>query len=1164
MKRFAFLLLLAVCLSAGLFAQEITGTIEGSVLDPSGAGVPKAKITITNLDKKLVARTLSTDETGVYAAPFLTVGTYSVKAEASGFKTETRTGIALNVNDVLKINVTMQVGAVTETVEVAADTTQVELASPASAGTVEGRQVSELMLATRNYEQLMVLMPGVVSNATDELYIGNSLPSGQAAVVPYSVNGSRNSTNNWTVDGADNVDRGSNQTLGTFPSVDSIAQFKVQRATYTADTGRAGGAQVNVVTKGGGSQFHGNLYEFFRNDVLYANNWANNANKANLFDSADPQNNCSKNWTSTCYSKVPPVRWNDFGFTIGGPVPLGKRDHNKTFFFYSQEWHRVINYTTFNPTLPTQGMLQGQFSQPVCVEFSGTTCTLTGTSISPNQFNPNSVAYIKDIFSKLPLSATNTVAGTTAGFFPVKNIYNARQEIGRIDHDFSERFRLFGRFTVDDIPTTEAGGLFGQSAVPGMATTQTNSPGRGVVIHAYNIIRPSLINDASFNFTQSAILTQAIGLSAKANSPDINPKEPFSNPEGVIPTVSFTAGSSANGAGPYTDYNRNYAWVDNLNWLKGRHNFRFGISMNRYQKTENANSGQGSFNFSTGGLPTGTTSFQQSWANFLLGNVNSFSQPSMDITPDVRTWQTELYAQDDFKLSPRVTLYAGVRWSYFGQPKDANGLMDNFDPALYDPAKAPQINPTTGNVIPGTVDWQLNGIIVGGKNSPWGDKIANDNYHNLAPRIGIAWDPTGSGKTAVRGGYGVYYDATLFGTYEQNIFANPPFVASANYTNANFSDVTSGTAGISPLSPQATSVLSLHATQIPNNTPYMQNWNISIQRQLARGTVLEVAYVGSKGTHLLGVVDLNEAYPGAAFAAGLHTTTGTGNNAPGTTAITLAEEPRVNAVKPYRGFAGITAIESAFDSNYHSLQVNLSKNFGAAGLLGVVYTWSKALTDNGSDRSNAPQNSYDWHSDYGRAPWDRTQVLTINYVYTIPVFKHGRGLKQSVLGGWQVSGILSAYTGQPSTVTGYGVGGASLDAAGLGILSTGPTSVRPDQACNPNANAPHQYGANAQALLWFNTSCFVPVPQGEVRPGNTGRFTVQGPGFFNWDGSLFKNFNLSSEGRWKLQLRGESFNTLNWVNPSGIGSSATTSTLFGIITGYRAPRRLQLGAKITF
>ena len=1142
MNRIALALVLA---ASAAFGQDASGTIGGSILDPSNSAVPAAKVTITDTSRNQIVRTVTTTSAGVYFAPLLPVGIYSIKVEAPGFKAEDRTQVVLNVSDDLKINFALKVGATTETIEVVAEAAIVELGSPASATTIEGRQITELALGTRNYESLVALMPGVATNAVDDLYVGNSLPSGAASTVPFSVNGQRNSSNSWTVDGADNVDRGSNQTLSTFPSVDAISQFKVERTAYTADTGRAGGANINVVTKGGTKAFHGSVYEFFRNDALNANSWTNNANRVNLVNGA---------------SKITPVRWNDFGFTLGGPIYIpGKfnKEKNRTFFFYSQEWRKIINYATFNPTaLPTTGMLTGAMLQPVCIEFAGTACTLTGTQVPPSQINPNAAAYIKDIYSKLPLSSGTAVAATTSIFTPVRNIFNSRQEMGRLDHQFSQRFSVWGRFTIDDIPTTEAGGLFGQSTVPLMATTRTNSPGRGIAVHVLNMPGASMFNDAGFNYSQSAILTEPIGLSARANSPNVNPPTAFPNPEGVVPTLAFTGGSSTNGAGPYVDYNRNYAWFDNMTWIKGRHALKFGVSMNYYQKTENANSGQGTFTFSTGGLPTGTSSFQQSWANFLLGNVATFTQPSMDITPDVRAWQTELYAQDDYKITPRLTLFYGLRWSYFAQPTDARGLMDNFDPAAFDKAAAPKIDPATGSVVPGTSNWQTNGIIVGGKNSPYGNAVSNNTYTNFAPRLGLAWDPFGNGKTSVRAGYGMYYDSILFGIYEQNTFANPPFVSSVTYSNTNFSNPTAGTAGIDPLGPRATSVLNLHATQIPNKIPYSQQWNLTIQRRLAKGVVLETAYVGSKGTHLLGIVDINEARPGEALAAGLHVP---GSN----TIFTSADQARINAVRPYQGFGAIRTLETGFDSKYHSLQMQLRKNLGAAGLIGLSYTFSKVLTNSGSDRSNYPQNTYNWSAEKGPAPFDRRHIVSANYVYTLPFFKRGAAMPKLAFGGWQLSGIVSMYTGQPITVATSGV-----DPAGLGLL--GDTSIlsRPDQTCNANLDAPHQYGGSAQSaaqgLTWFNTKCFAAVPQGQVRPGNEGNYTVRGPGFFNWDGSLFKNFGISRNERWKLQLRGETFNALNWVNPAGFASTNITTTTFGQIGGFRAARRMQVAAKITF
>jgi hypothetical protein len=398
-------LLLLIAFALPLAAQDISGTIEGSVLDPSGAFVSGAKVTVTNVDRNQVVRTVTTDSSGAYVAPFTPVGRYSVKVEAAGFKAATHSDIVLNVNDDLKININLEVGAVSETVEIKEQLGGVELASAANSSTIEGTQVRELMLSTRNYEQLVSLSPGVTANSTDELYIGNSAPAGTAATLPYSINGNRNSANNWTVDGADNVDRGGNLTLMTFPSVDSIDEFKVERGLYTADTGRAGGAQVSVVTKSGTSQFHGSAYEFIRNNDFNANNFINNANKVNVVNGK---------------AQVPALRWNDFGGTIGGPVYIPghyNKDKNKTFFFFSEEARRIITYTTFQPTIPTSGMAAGNFPTPVCIVYT-TTCEQTATQIPASQINPVAAQYVKDIFGKLALDPTST----TAGFFSQRNL----------------------------------------------------------------------------------------------------------------------------------------------------------------------------------------------------------------------------------------------------------------------------------------------------------------------------------------------------------------------------------------------------------------------------------------------------------------------------------------------------------------------------------------------------------------------------------------------------------------------------------------------------------------------------------------------------------------------------------------------------------------------
>src|SRR6185437_9810818 len=439
-------------------AQVITGTISGTVKDSSGAVVPGATVTLTNTDKNIVVRTVKADAVGAYTAPLLPVGHYSVTAEANGFTKTSQSNVALDVNESLTVNFALQVGSTSQTVTVEAAPLQVDLQTAQAQTVITGTQIRELAINTRNYEQLVTLMPGVSTGlGSDQLYVGVSNPVGTSNQINFSINGGRPTQNEWNIDGADNVDRGANLTLLSYPSLDAIEEFSVQCGQYTAEYGRSSEGQINVITKSGTSAFHGDLYEFFRSDVLDANTF--------LFNRGGVAR--------------PALRYNDFGGTVGGPVfiPGVYNTHkNKTFFFFSEEARRVITNTAFVADVPTPAMLQGNFITPVCLNAA---CSSTGNTVTNN--NPAAQAYLKDIFNKLPVPnpANCTVDATNKLDFceittPGTNVFNLHQEIVRIDQVFSPSFSLFGKFENDTIPTVEPGGLFTGDSLPGVSTTDTN------------------------------------------------------------------------------------------------------------------------------------------------------------------------------------------------------------------------------------------------------------------------------------------------------------------------------------------------------------------------------------------------------------------------------------------------------------------------------------------------------------------------------------------------------------------------------------------------------------------------------------------------------------------------------------------------------------------
>ncbi|GAA3770008.1 TonB-dependent receptor [Terriglobus aquaticus] len=1159
--RLLGLLATAAVLSAPAIAQNTNGSISGTVKDASGAVVPGAVITITNEDTG-VSRTFKSSGSGVYTATTLAFGNYTVKIEAPGFTTQVVNHLTLHAYDALTVNGDLKAGSSNQEVSVTADQLQLNSENATVSGLLNGTQVKELILNNRNYEQLLALQPGVVyGGTTDQLYIGSSLPGGTTATVAFSVSGNRSSTNNWTIDGTTNVDRGSNLTLLSYPSIDAIQEIKTLRNTYTAEYGGSVGGQVNVVIRSGTNSLHGTVYEFFRNDVLNANNYFNKL-------------------TATPTAR-PLLRYNDFGGTVGGPI---WKDH--TFFFFSGEYRRVINYASISQNgVPTALERQGIFNVNVCTRetFTATTATCATTGNRVTAIDPTAAAYVRDIFAPDGSRVLLPNAPALGPNYVVSNqraVYNENQEVARIDHNFGQRLVLSGRMIYDEIPTLEPGGAFtNASSLPGVNSTvnqsSTNSPGHNYLGRATYTVSPTLVVEGGYDYSYGAILSTPNGYLSNAVSTDIKPILPFASTLGIVPIVTMTGATSLTSSGIYNVRSVDHNVFAQATKTIGRHTLIFGATYHNYLKTENATgSNAGSFAFTNTNAPAGTTaqSFQQSFANFLSGYAASYTQASTAITPKLKSNLTEAFLQDNWKVSSRFTANFGVRYSYFGNPVDQNNLLDNFSPANYNAALAPTIDtngniclkaPCVGGAAPNANYDPLNGIILGDSyntngyatarnhQSPYGATVSPNKWANVAPRLGFAYDLGGDGKTVLRGGYGIAFDSTLFGTYEQSTFQNPPYVQTVTYNNVQFNNPTGGNVATT-FAPNA-----LRATDPNFRTPYTQQFSLGFQREILPDLVLTTDYVGNHGVHLQGVVDINEVAPGAYTQAPLNLSplnaAGTGQRF-----TSSSSELVLNRIRPYLGYNAINVVQTVFGSNYNSLQVQVQKRFKGANLVDVNYTYSKALTDNQTDRSTSIQDRTNPRAEYGPSQYDRRHVFTADFVYELPFFREQHGFLGHVAGGWQFSGIVAVNSGLPFTAS-----TSNLDPGGLGFLGASASGGRPDQVGNPNKNAPHT------RLQWFNTAAFAPVPLGQARPGNARRGSILGPGFQRWDLGFMRNFKLTEKHRTDLQFRAESFNTFNHTNWATIATSAFVSqtgfgTSYGQVTATRDPRILQLALKLNY
>ena len=1123
-KRWFFLVLALVLLSWSAIgvAQELQATLTGTVTDPSGALVAGAAVAVHNEDSGADVRRVATSSSGNFTITNLPAGRYTVTVNEAGFQTFIAKDVILNVSEKHTLDVQLLAGRVSERVEVTAENTPIQTTTAEESGTVTGEQVRELALNNRNFEQLVLLQPGVANQLPDK--VGFGLQNNTSI----AINGARTGANNWTVDGGDINDSGSNGTLLNTPGIDAIQEFTLERSNYDAAFGRSGGGQIVVATKSGSNQFHGGAYEFNRNNFYNANTFGD---REAIAFGGDPGAN-----------ETPIERYNDYGFTIGGPLFVPKIYHparDKTFFFWSEEWRKSSLPATNTITVPTSAMLAGQFTQNIPIAPAGCVSSSGGVyTISPTCYSQNAAAYLNAFMAKYPANPSGLL------ITPYSQLSNFRQDIIRLDQNVGDKVRVYARYMEDVVPQNYPFSLWGGGNYPGVETTSVNAPGRNLVLNATANINPRIVNEVEFVDAWGAInadLSHAL-TNSPAFTSQLTNNTAYPETYGRAPNVSIAGYTGlGNGVGPYFERNIDRNVFDNLSIQRGNHTIRLGVTAMWMQKTENASSGVASFNFlddtQTGGDPA--------FANFLLGQADSYSQPNKDTIPHLRYVNFETYVQDDWKVTPRLTLNLGVRYSYFPSPTDSNNTLVNFDPALFNPAIAPGID-ANGNGTGGfDAATYANGLIFPKGAacsaaqaiapqvacSPFGSVVNPGSNNNWGPRFGLAYDPLGDGKWAIRAGYGLFYDRTLNGIWEQNAFADPPLVQTTTINNQTndtlnlFDNPLKGTPAAAPDGPVALTATGLPVFKVPS----YQDYNLSVQHELMPNTVLEVGYVGTKGTHLLGDVDINQ---------------------PSVAARVANPTLDVNAIRPFIGYGTINTRAPIYTSNYNSLQASLNRRFSRGLTLGVSYTWSKLLTTNPYDRGLSAYDTYDLKQSYGESVLNTPQMFVASYVYDLPF--HKSGAAGYLLGGWELSGIVTIQSGQSQIMT------QSNDPwvlagmpGGLGMTRPGDTVyIRPDQTGDPNGPK--------SVLQFFNTAAFTDAigQFGTSRPG-----AILGPGYQIWDTSLMKN--ISFREKVALQLRLETFNTFNHGSPSGIDTGVDDST-FGQVTGWHDPRTLQIGAKIKF
>ena len=1252
--------LLALLLLPALTGAQTNGLISGTVTDKTGAAVIGAKVVIASTGGNLT-RTTETNGDGVYVASALPSGTYNITVSAKGFQKFEAKGFVLEVAQKARLDVALTVGAITEEVLVSGENVaQVDAQSSEIGSTITGKQVQELELNGRNFTQLVTLVPGVVSQTgQDEGTVGI------AGNTMYSINGGRGQYNNWEIDGGDNMDNGSNNSINVYPNLEAISEFKVLTSNYGAQYGKNGSGTVEVETKSGTQQFHGSAFYYGRNDFFNANSWQDNGTGV----------------------KRPAYKKHDWGYTVGGPVyipHLYNNDKKKTFFFWSQEWRReIVPGQNIAQAVPSADERKGIFNDVCPVYSSGSTfdpttypaCpyqSLNGTAATPFANNTLPTPFSSTATALLTLiPAANNFTGI-GGTYPSNGqaagtnipVYVAnpslpthwREELIRVDHNLTENQRLTFRYIHDTWGTINQGPLWGQYNNT-FDNTNTNfvGPTTSFVARLTSNFSPSLLNEFVASYTDDHIFLSTLnnGINLPQGGIDLAPL--FANglenkipafsvgnapscppPPNINPNCDTTAGAVYGSGGfnvdtgyfPWKNANPTYTYRDTVTKIIGTHTLFFGAYFAAAQKNQAASfdqQGQLSFAFNS------PVSSNNPFADLLLGNIAQYTQNATQLYFYDRYKILEPYFQDDWRATKKLTLNLGLRWSIYGRYQEKHNKEFGFSTAAYNanaaPAFFPFSDPVNSNLLNiGSGQSLFNGFVQCGEShptivgvSPGTTGCLHNKYMNPGPRLGFAYDPFGDGKWAIRGGYGIFFEHMNGNEANAELLQQSASPLAPNGTIPNIVGYANVAQPLGPPSP-------LTPISIPDKIlwPYMQQWNLGVQHELPGNVLLSVAYVGSKGTHLTRQFDLNQLVPvpagvnpyvldnlGAIADKNVNSINPNGDcgnfvlfNNPGNvndpmnglpisaqisgtlgTSLVTVTDPHVlqnlsaacnlgnsNYFRKYQGLGSITRVEPSANSIYNSLQISVRRSVGAL-TLSASYTYSHSIDDS-SDRGDAlfvdPTNP---SLSRGSSNFDIRHAFTLSYVYALPFFK-APGMTHTLLGGWQVSGITTALSGSPFTVS---TGGTTFaDNAGLASGIGNSVQSFTSLVANPNTVTQAQRDAYAGVfgVLGYNPDAFA-QPVG-LTVGDFGRNRLNLPGRLNFDFGLFKSFPVKE--KYAFEFRWENFNVFNHTQLDAIGGNFSNSGTGAIaslgcyscnsqallLTAAHNPRIMQFGLRFQF